>query len=144
MLYQHRPSAMEADFDLVEEITSRLINVEERAGIRVSVNVTGEAPHCPAMWRENLFRFNMEALNNSLKHAQARNVTVNIHCDVSSVDIEVADDGIGFETNRTRTGGMGMRTMRERADLLGGTLVVRSSPGEGTFIKMHVEKKESQ
>lgn len=144
MLYQLQPSELRAEFDLVDEIKARLVNVEERAGIRVSVNVEGEASQCPPVWREDLFRITMEALNNSLKHAQARNVTVNICCDASKTEIVVSDDGIGFEPNRSRTGGMGMRTMRERAELLGGTLVVRSSSGTGTSILVRVEEKEKQ
>ena len=144
LLYQIQPSELEAEIDLVEEIKARLNEVEERAGVRVSFAVEGEAFQCPAEWRENLFRITIEALNNSLKHSQARNVSVKIHCDASTVEIEVKDDGIGFDPNRNRTGGMGMRTMRERAELLGGTFVVRSSPGNGTRMIVRVEKKDRQ
>jgi PAS domain S-box-containing protein len=142
MLYQLQPSELEAKIDLTEEIKARLVEVEERAGVRASVKVMGEASLCPVEWRENLFRITMEALNNSLKHSQARNVTIRIHYSAIKIEIEVCDDGIGFEPGRNRMGGMGMRTMRERSELLGGNLVVNSSPGKGTSIKVQVEKKE--
>jgi PAS domain S-box-containing protein len=143
MLYQLQPSELEAEIDLAEEIKARLVEVEERAGVRASVKVKGEASLCPVEWRENLFRITMEALNNSLKHSQARNVTIRIHYSATKIEIEVCDDGIGFEPGRNRMGGMGMRTMRERSELLGGNLVVHSSPGKGTSIKVQVEKKET-
>ena len=146
MLYQLQPSETEAELelDLVREIEMRLSSVEERAGVRSMLTVDGNAALCPMEWRENLFRITIEALNNSLKHAQARNVKVTLHCDGASVQIEVSDDGIGFDPQRSRTGGMGMRTMRERADLLGGTLETRSTPNKGTSVIVRVEKKESK
>jgi PAS domain S-box-containing protein len=143
MLYQLQPSTPEADLDLVREIETRLSNVEERAGVRASLRVTGNADLCPQAWRENLFRITIEALNNSIKHAQARNVKVQLQCDSGAVEIRVVDDGIGFDTQRARRGGMGMQTMRERAELLGGTLKVRSAPDAGTSVTVRVEKKES-
>ena len=143
MLYQLQPSRVDAatEVDLVREIESRLSSVEERAGVRASLNVEGDAGQCPAEWRENLFRITIEALNNSLKHAQARNVKVTIRCDASAVEINVSDDGIGFDPLRARRGGMGLRSMRERAELIGGTLEIRSSPNEGTSVIVRVEKK---
>jgi PAS domain S-box-containing protein len=142
MLYQLQPSELEAEADLIQEIEARLSSVEERAGVRAALKVEGDAGLCPLEWRENLFRITIEALNNSLKHAQARNVQVTLHYGASAVEINVTDDGIGFDRQRARTGGMGMRTMRERADLLGGTLEMRSAPGAGTSVIVRVEKKE--
>lgn len=145
MLYQLQPSELEAEADLVREIEARLDSVEERAGVRASLKVRGDARQCPVAWRENLFRITIEALNNSLKHAQARNLTVALRCDDSKVEIKITDDGIGFDHQRARGGGMGLRTMRERAEMLGGTLEVRSSPGAGTsvIVCVRVEKKET-
>ena len=143
MLYQLQPSELDAEVDLAREIEARLNSVEERAGVRASFKMEGTPETCPAAWRENIFRITIEALNNSLKHAQARNVKVTLRCEASAVEIEVTDDGIGFDPQRARSGGMGMRTMRERADLLGGTLEVRSSPGAGTSVIVRVEKKET-
>jgi PAS domain S-box-containing protein len=143
MLYQLQPSEMDAEMDLVHEIEGRLSSVEQRAGVRASVKVEGDAGQCPQAWRENLFRITIEALNNSLKHAQARNVKVTIRYEAAAVQINIADDGIGFDPRRARKGGMGLRTMRERADLLGGALEIQSSPGAGTSVTVRVEKKET-
>lgn len=143
MLYQLQPSELDAELDLVREIEARLSSVEERAGVRVSVRVEGNVVQCPTVWRENLFRITIEALNNSLKHAQAHNVTVILRCDAAAVEVQIKDDGIGFDLQHARTGGLGLRTMRERADLLGGTLDILSAPGTGTSLIIRVEKKET-
>lgn len=143
MLYQLQPSELEAEVDLVREIEARLSSVEERAGVRASVIAEGDVDQCPAAWRENLFRITIEALNNSLKHAQARNVWVHIRYASPGVELEIKDDGIGFDPARARTGGMGLRTMRERAQLLGGTLEFHSAPDAGTNMIVRVEKKET-
>jgi len=90
--------------------------------------------YCPATWRENLYWMIMEALNNSLKHAKARNIKVLFHCTGEQLEVEVKDDGTGFEPGQARGGGFGMRTMRERAEILGGELSVQSSPGHGTRV----------
>ncbi|MBI5933366.1 MAG: hypothetical protein HY867_06625 [Chloroflexi bacterium] len=142
MLNQLQPSELEAEAGLVQEIEARLSSVEERAGVRAALKVEGDAGQYPLEWREHLFRITIEALNNSLKHAQARNVQVTLHYSDSAVEINVTDDGIGFDRQRARKGGMGMRTMRERANLLGGTLEIRSSPGAGTSVVVRVDKKE--
>jgi PAS domain S-box-containing protein len=142
MLYQLQPSEVEAQVDLVHEIETRLSSVEERSGLRTSLLLEGNANDCPVIWRENLFRITIEALNNSLKHAQAYNVTVRLRCDADRAEVQIADDGIGFDLNRMHSGGMGLRNMHERAELLGGTLAIRSTPNEGTRVTVCVEKRE--
>ena len=128
--------------DLMREIEIRLTSVEERSGLRTSLIMEGDANECPVVWRENLFRITIEALNNSLKHAQAHNVTVSLRCDKARAEVQIADDGIGFNLNRMHSGGMGLRNMHERAELLGGTLEIRSTPNEGTRVTVCVEKRE--
>jgi PAS domain S-box-containing protein len=142
MLYQLQPAEMEMQIDLMREIEIRLTSVEERSGLRTSLIMEGDANECPVVWRENLFRITIEALNNSLKHAQAHNVTVSLRCDKARAEVQIADDGIGFNLNRMHSGGMGLRNMHERAELLGGTLEIRSTPNEGTRVTVCVEKRE--
>lgn len=142
MLYQLQPSEMETQVDLAHEIGMRLSSVEERSGLRTSLILEGDANECPLIWRENLFRITIEALNNSLKHAQAHNVTVILRCDASRVELQITDDGIGFNLNGIRSGGMGLHNMRERAELLGGMVEIRSTPNEGTRVIVCVEKRE--
>ena len=87
-----------------------------------------------------LYRIGQEALNNVAKHSQARNVAILIDRRSDRVSLIVEDDGIGFDTaarlgSRQRFGLVGMR---ERATLLGGTLDVESSPGNGTTLAARI------
>jgi signal transduction histidine kinase len=88
---------------------------------------------------EGLYRIAQEALNNALRHARARHVSVRLRHDASAVYLEVADDGVGFERHGTREGGFGLQTMKERATRMGGCLTIESGPGDGTTVRVEVD-----
>jgi signal transduction histidine kinase len=85
-----------------------------------------------------VFRFLQEALTNVRKHASARKVTVNLTSkETDQLEIVIADDGQGFIPDRKKNGkagSLGMTSMRERVEALGGTFHVNSQPGSGTEI----------
>ena len=80
-----------------------------------------------------MYRIVQEALNNAAKHGGARRAQVEIVEDDSTVRVTVRDDGRGFDPI-AHTEGFGLLGMRERVELLHGTLEVTSSPGQGTTI----------
>jgi PAS domain S-box-containing protein len=84
------------------------------------------------------YRVVQEALDNVARHAQATHVFVRLDGDQSAVRVEVEDDGVGFDTARTRDflheGRVGIASMRERVELASGTFAVRSSERRGTAI----------
>jgi signal transduction histidine kinase len=84
---------------------------------------------------EALYRIALEALGNAARHAEATQVTVRLAGDDSQVVLEVSDDGVGFTPSLSFPGRLGLRSMRERAALLGGTLDIRSAPGAGTVVR---------
>ncbi len=88
----------------------------------------------------NLYRIAQEALNNANKHAEARKVEVIFDKRGESIVLIVADDGKGFKpkTKLSRSAGVGLIGMRERAALIGGSLEIESKPGEGTTIFVRV------
>jgi two-component system NarL family sensor kinase len=89
-----------------------------------------------------LYRIAQEALNNALKHARSRNISVYVGHAPSErvVSLEVVDDGIGFDPTVAReVGRLGLPAMEERARELGGRLTVNSSPGEGTQVLVEVD-----
>jgi signal transduction histidine kinase len=67
---------------------------------------------------------------------------ITIRCSQERLELEVQDNGIGFDSQKARVGGLGLRNMRERAALLGGTLDIRTAPGAGTSIHFYAEIKE--
>jgi signal transduction histidine kinase len=93
----------------------------------------------PVAIEDGLYRIAQEALNNVLKHAQARHVTVSLRNENGTIVLTIADDGCGLDlAERRKPGGMGLRSMEERAILLGGTMTVRSARGEGTQVYVEV------
>jgi PAS domain S-box-containing protein len=143
LLYQLRPTE-DADIDLFRDLEARLSAVERRAGMRAAVILDGSLDDFPAAWMEHLFRITIEALNNALKYAQAHEVKVTITCAPPVLELEIADDGIGFEPQFISSGGMGIRSMRERAELIGGTLKLFSAPEKGCRVLVHAEMKEEK
>jgi signal transduction histidine kinase len=85
-----------------------------------------------------LYRVVQEALQNVLKHARARHVLVRVTGGDERVTLTVVDDGTGFDVTRTAERGLGLISMRERLEALGGRLQVRSTPGSGTRIEVEV------
>lgn len=83
-----------------------------------------------------IFRILQEACNNACKHAKARRISVALEADAEGVRLEVADDGVGFNSasKRRSSSGLGRVSMRERAMLTNGCLAIRSQPGAGTRI----------
>jgi NarL family two-component system sensor histidine kinase LiaS len=86
-----------------------------------------------------LYRIAIEALNNALKHAQAGLVSVYLDCRDRQVELVVADNGRGFNLDEMNECSVGLRMMRERAEKLGGQLVITSAPGQGTQVVVSVE-----
>jgi signal transduction histidine kinase len=94
----------------------------------------GRAPtrHTPEL-EAHMYRIVQESLNNAAKHAHATRITVQIHEDEHDVEIWIRDDGVGFDTD-ARHEGFGFVGMRERVEILDGTLEVESSSGAGTVV----------
>lgn len=95
----------------------------------------GDDGSVPAAVETACYRIAQEALTNVARHAQASTVEVEFHQDAAGLTLRVADDGGGFDPATSSTG-MGLRSMAERAELLGGTVKITPSP-EGTTIEAH-------
>jgi signal transduction histidine kinase len=86
---------------------------------------------------EQVLRIAQEALSNALRHARPERITVTLERDTAALELTVEDDGVGLRgPSPTAGGGVGMRSMRERATLLGGTLDVRERRGGGTVVHL--------
>ena len=133
LVYELRPSGLQTE-GLVEALRRRLDAVEKRAGIETHLTAT-DLPLIPAVVEEALFHIAQEALNNSLKHAAALTVSVRLWADEDYAYLEVEDKGKGFDPDAlTDTGGMGLISMRERAERAGGSLRLVAAPGGGTKV----------
>jgi PAS domain S-box-containing protein len=142
LVYELRTSALETE-GLVRALQQRLEAVEKRAGVEsrlVVEAITG----LPALVEEGLYRIAQEALNNALKHAAATLVTVRININAEQAELEVIDNGMGFDPAVVgHAGGIGLNSMAERAEQLGGKLTIFSKPGEGTRVRVNVSTRRS-
>jgi len=146
MIHELRPPGLEEE-GLAGALQKRLDAVEGRAGVEARLLVQGEG-RLPLQAEEELYRIALEALNNALKHARATTVTVQLRMadgtEMATAALEVADDGCGFEPDSVKPGGMGLTTMRERAEKLGGRLEIRSGGGTGTTVWVTLDQIEEQ
>lgn len=142
MLYEMQSPGHARNVDLIHDLETRLGMVERRAGVKAQIIQEGSRDHCPRAWDENLFWIAIEALNNALKHAQAHNMKIMIRSTPRHMELEIIDDGIGFDPDRPRLGGMGLQNLRERASLLGGELRIISEPNKGTRVQFRAEIEE--
>jgi two-component system sensor histidine kinase DegS len=86
-----------------------------------------------------LFRILQESLNNILKHAMAKTVTVQLSIIAGNLVMEISDNGIGFDVNKKgRPDSYGLIGMKERIKLLGGNLDITSKMGEGTSVRVEI------
>jgi signal transduction histidine kinase len=85
-----------------------------------------------------VFRIAQEGFNNILKHASAANIELHVLDKEDEIYVLLKDDGIGFDTQHRNNAGLGLRSMKERAKLLGGKVDIHSAPGEGTVIEVHL------
>jgi len=94
-------------------------------------------PELPVRTRTHVFRIFQEMLANVQRHAEAGRVDVSLHREGADLVLQVSDDGRGFDSVAA-SGGMGLATMRERAELLGGTFAIESAPQRGTVVTVEV------
>ena len=137
LVYELRPPVLEQE-RLTGALQKRLDAVEGRTGVEARLLTEGDV-NLPAAVEEALYRIAQEALNNALKHATATDVEVLIRADEAQVLLEVTDNGCGFDPEAARNaGGMGLISMHQRAELVGGVLSIHSAPGEGTRVQVRV------
>jgi len=136
-----RPPMLD-DHGLAAALDWHARNFSRRTGIAVAVRGTGPALRPALQVEMALFRIAQEALNNVAKHARAHRVEIALDHANGECVMSVQDDGIGFDgvvdTSDKPKPGLGMVTMRERAQAVGGRFEVQALPGRGTHLTVRV------
>jgi len=127
---------------LLAVLQDYLDEFEERHEISVAFDTDDASVSVPDLVGMHLFRIVQEALANVRKHAHATFVRVSLrHPSGGTLEVEIRDDGIGFvpdQMTSSKPRSYGMSSMRERAEVLGGSLLIESAPGSGTRVVVTV------
>ena len=139
--FELTPGVLE-DFGLkvgLEELSKRI----PKQNLHIHMGLHGLERPRPRLLDVAIYRIVQELLNNVIKHAQAQEAYVHVVHEDDHVSITVEDNGIGFDPNLGSSGlkGIGLAGIRQRVDLLGGTLTIDSRPGRGTIITIELGVK---
>lgn len=133
LIFELRPESLATE-GLVAALDKRVAVLRARHQLTVKASL-GEEPELPLPLKETLYRIAQEAMHNSVKHAHARHVELRLSYADGLVELEVGDDGIGFEPAQSRPGHLGLQSMRERAAVHRGTVEIESAAGLGTTVR---------
>ena len=135
-----RSSELES-YGLTQAIRNMGNSASERGGFKISFHLdkgmdvlSDEIGHC-------LYRTIQEALENTLRHANAENVSITLLFDEDAIKLQVIDDGKGFNASEVKKEHLGIRGMRERVEMLGGIFTVESDPNNGTKVTAVLERE---
>jgi len=137
-----RPPVLD-DLGLVPALRRHIEDLSRRGGIEVQLESDGLERRPPRDVEIVVFRILQEALNNVIRHSRAKHAIVRLRDTGGEIRAEVSDDGIGFDATEARAHpesgrGLGLLGMMERAELLGGEVMLETAPGRGTRLVVRV------
>jgi signal transduction histidine kinase len=129
------------DYGIGRAVERQIANFQKQTGIQIRLEKSGVAvlPEDKAI---HVFRILQEALNNIGKHSGAKLATVRLKYAVEGLDLEVEDDGVGMSASAKQ--GLGLTAMRERAEIVGGSIGISKGGKGGTLIKLKVPVDDSK
>jgi signal transduction histidine kinase len=134
-------------FDLYKALSLGATRIASAAGVRVEIETKGNVCRLPEVIEEALLRIGQEAVTNTVKHADARCIKIELDFSPPQIVLEVRDDGKGFVPENSpgpNDGHFGLLGMSERAKRLGGQITVTSAAGTGTVIRVEIPVLRSE
>lgn len=139
LIFELRPESLQSE-GLVAALGKLINALGARNQLEVQFEAGGE-PEVSLDVKESIYRITQEALNNISKHARAQSVEIKLRQENNELILDISDDGAGFDTSAEYPGHLGMHTMRERAEKVGGTFKIESAINHGTHISVEVPVK---
>ncbi len=137
LIFQMRPEVLHEQ-GLTQAIRNYTAAIAARDGCDIRVHAGDERLALDERAAEEIFRVTQEAVHNSVKHAGSDHIDVRLYSPEpvdGTLVVEVADDGVGFDLNLPRPGHLGLQTMHERVERIGGRLTIESSPTTSTTVR---------
>ena len=132
LLFELRPAALR-DRTLGQLLGALTETARTRSRTTVDLEIKGDH-ELPERVTMTLHRIAQESLNNAVRHAAATTIKVTLVCDPDEVVLRIADDGLGYDVERSLAGHQGLGIMRERAEEIGAVLEIESRIGCGTQV----------
>jgi signal transduction histidine kinase len=120
----------------VPALARHVAKVAEQDGVDVRLVAPEDAIAIPPRTEAHLFGIGREALANSVKHSGASTTWVRVQALPGRVQLEIEDDGRGFDAEAAFAGHFGLESMRARAAEIGGRLTISTAPGKGTVVRV--------
>jgi signal transduction histidine kinase len=137
-----RPEAIENEGFLVAfQRQISLLSKRCKECIRVALGTV--EPDVPLVIKESLYRIGSEALQNAINHANAAELSVELRQSDTAIELSIADNGEGFDVTQQFKGHWGLQTMRERAEMHNGQLLIDSKLGAGTRVTVRFPMTEA-
>ena len=138
MSYRLHPSLVD-DLGVAAALRAECERLRHRTGAVIRENISEVQKQIPRDTALCVYRIAQEALTNAIKHAGADAIEISLENDSGALRLNVRDDGVGFDIADGVPGsGLGLSSMHERAQLVGGSLSIRSQPGKGTTVSASV------
>ena len=131
LVYELRPPALD-DLGLAGALAQHAASCSAAGGLQVSVDADPGLPALPAAVEVAAYRIATEAVTNVTRHADARTATVNLTASHGMLQVDITDDGRGVSP--VHRAGVGLTSMRERAEELGGTCTLLPRSGGGSIV----------
>jgi signal transduction histidine kinase len=138
LIFELRPDSLERE-GLVAALHKQAAALRARHDLEVQT-ILDEGLDIPLEAQEALYRVAQEALNNVVKHARASEVIVRLEADRAQIALSLQDDGVGFDPAAEYPGHVGLHTMKERVERLGGVLLIESTLGRGTTVRAILDR----
>ncbi len=119
---------------LLKALEALVVESRSKSGIDLRFEAIGEDRPLPVRVEAGVYRIAQEAITNIIRHSNARHATIQLTLTPDQLQLEVEDDGQGFELAQVPKDRFGLTGMNERAKLLGGILCLESNPGSGTCV----------
>lgn len=128
-----------AELGLQQSLADELQILQNSGEFETHVNISGQHYKLSPQQEMVIFRIVQEALNNAIKHAKAKNISLHINYQLQLFTLTVEDDGTGFDTIAMQNKkGIGLKSMQNRAQLIGATCTLQSSDKKGTAITIEL------